>query len=75
MWSGISGCECSAGARKGALLASMLLQAFITLTGSIMGKHMGTSTPTAHLIKCLKFLYVFLFKIVSVSQRKAGGND
>lgn len=68
MCSGKSGCEYSAGAWEGALLASVLLQALITLTGSIVGKDMGTSTLTVHLIKCLKFLYVFLLKKVSVPQ-------
>lgn len=62
MCSGKSGCECSAGAREGALLASVLLEALITLTGSMVGRDMGTSTLAVHLIKCLKLLYVFLLK-------------
>lgn len=68
-----SGCECSAGAGEGPLLASMLLQALITLTGSIVGRDMGTSTLAVHLIKCLKLLYVFLLKkCQSISERQEG---
>lgn len=73
MCSGESGCECSAGAGEGALLASTLLQALISLTGSIVGRDMGTSTLAVCLIKCLKLLDVFLLKKCQcLSKRQEG---
>lgn len=73
MCSGKSGCECSAGAREGTLLASVLLEALVTLTGCVVGRDMGTSTLAVHLIKCLKLLYVFLLKKCQcLSERQEG---
>lgn len=70
---GKSGCEYSAEAREGALLASLLLQALITLTGNIVGRDTSTSTLAVHLIKCLKLLYVFLLKKCQcLSERQEG---
>lgn len=72
MCSGKSGCEHSAGAREGALLAPVLLQALITLIGS-MGQRHGCWHPCCALNKVPEAPLCIFIKKVSVPQQKAGG--
>lgn len=72
MCSGKSGHEHSAGAVEGAPLAPVLLQALITLIGS-MGQRHGCWHPCCVLNKVPEAPLCIFIKKVSVPQQKAGG--
>ena len=72
MCSGKSGREHSAGAGEGAPPAPVLLQALITLIGS-MGQRHGCLHPCCALNKVPEAPLRIFIKKVSVPQRKAGG--